>query len=321
MKEVKRVDQELIDLVTIFLRKHGCIDKKEKINIMKEMAKYPLIRMDNVIDKVGDELGDIILTVGNKAADDKTEKVYSVGKICLYKPFFRKSNYYYNIPLYNKDLKDKCKASILAVLHIDLDSKRGHILFKFNGIKNKTIEACSGILPIVVMEETSDYRDVSIDIDRSLIKSNSNFAYDASVVLLNHYVNAMGIGTSELSRIVSMMIGMVMMGLGDLHVNNYYPFETGVNRRGEGGEVIFLNRIPSNPSNKKAEREENEKTPHMRRGYWWTMRNERYKSHPHYQKENANYRQASWVGPGQFNWQGKTYKIILPKDDALTASE
>ena len=309
MKEVKRANDFIFESVKETIRKVGAFDRKEIFELIKDIKRYPTIRLDNMHEKLLKEqkdIGDSEMLIVNKNRS-------LVGRMCFVKPFFNKSVYYYKIPLYINE-----PGTMNISFFVDLENEKGIILFNYTDDEKIRKDFASGIISIKVSKADYD-KDINSKvisvIEEDYVKGS---CFHNSDSLIYTIAVANNITYNEL---LNAMVMPIMLYLGDLHINNYYPFETGVNKRGEGGEVIFLNRIPYHPGSKNAKLAENEKSPHMRRGYWWTMRADRYKSHPHYQRENANYKQASWIGPEQFNWQGKSYKIVLPKDESLVIAE
>lgn len=101
-----------------------------------------------------------------------------------------------------------------------------------------------------------------------------------------------------------------IVGLGHMHINDYYPFVSarpGGKKRKVGKKknnpVLDPNRTIVRMIQKKTAHERldarSEKTgkqkAHSRRGCWVTLRADRYKNHPMYQVENGVYRRESWV--------------------------
>lgn len=310
-KEIVRPDQVIYESVKTFIRLSGAADKKEIINIIEDIKKYPLIRMDNVIDKVSGDMESITEKEGKDKSMDYINKAFTIGKMCLYRPFFPKSNYYYFVPLFVDS------TGVEVILHIDLDKMNGYLLFKIVGLDGAAEKQSAGIMPIIInpeteMNETFPNEAVLVP-DINQMRIGHRGAYNLSLTMLNYHTKK---GEISLDSIVSTVTGTVMIALGDLHTNNYYPFQVGGNKRGEGGEVIYLNKFPCHPS-KANQPTGDTKEPHRRRGYWWTMKDERYRNHRNYQKENANYKPATWIGPKEFKHQGKTYKILFQKDDSM----
>ncbi len=300
-------NHELIEAVKTSIRKKAIPFRKEIFNTIKDIEKYPIVLIKNLADKIEDELHGKT----NEERIIETKHRRMIGFTCLTHPFFNKLVYHYSIPPYMDS-----PVRIEISLYINIETMKGIMLFNYMNDKKVVSDMSAGILPIIVNQLEDGKITITVgDISQPL---HMKMAYQSSLSMLTTVAVANGI---EARSLIASMTGAIHVLLGDLHVNNYYPFSTGINRRGEGGEIIYLNRIPTKTSSHTGESVENEKAPHMRRGYWWTMRSERYKSHPNYQIENANYRQAAWVGPEQFNYKGKTYKILIPKDEMFSAGE
>lgn len=73
-------------------------------------------------------------------------------------------------------------------------------------------------------------------------------------------------------------------------------------------KILFLNKLPNKSVSGKGSGAC--KAPHQRRGYKYTLRNERYSRHPLYKVENGMYKRPAWVGPTVTNYAGSTYTLI-----------
>ncbi len=309
MSKNQRIDQSTLDSFKSVLRKTFSPDRNEILDLLKDIERYPIIKLDNVVEKIDTERTYRVDGEGG----DEIGRIKDIGRTCVLHPFFPKSVYYYKIPLE--------KENIQVSFFIDLSKRSGKVLFKYNK-KGAPLNANAGIIPLLIKVDMDDpEKRIYLDIDNELVnrKMSANSIYTISLGLISIISAEYGV---NMDKIIGAISNIVFLLLGDLHINNYYPFESGVNKRGEGGEVIFLNKFPHKAATHSETLEtEDKRAPHQRRGTWWTMRADRYKTHPNYLKECANYRQASWIGPKEFKMKGKTYKIVLPKDESLIIAE
>lgn len=76
--------------------------------------------------------------------------------------------------------------------------------------------------------------------------------------------------------------------------------------------IVFLDALPSD---KKVHQggTHNSPRPHKRRGYYYTLKNKRYKEHPFYQQYNAMYKRPAYIGDKEKIVNGTTYTIMEPK--------
>lgn len=78
-----------------------------------------------------------------------------------------------------------------------------------------------------------------------------------------------------------------------------------------GPRIIYLAKLPSvGDSENGGNGGVREMTPHQRRGYWITLKAERFKYHPKYMVENGVYRKPAWVGPKEAIVEGNIYTIL-----------
>lgn len=94
-----------------------------------------------------------------------------------------------------------------------------------------------------------------------------------------------------------------------------------VNRRLENlsinsPRIVFLNALPEQYS-KTDVVPGGESLPrklHQRKGYWKTLKDERFSKHPKYLIENAIRVKPAWVGSVKSEYNGNVYKVILPSN-------
>ena len=121
MKEVKRADDFIFESVKETIRKVGAFDRKEIFELIKDIKRYPTIRLDNMHEKLLKEqkdIGDSEMLIVNKNRS-------LVGRMCFVKPFFNKSVYYYKIPLYINE-----PGTMNISFFVDLENEKGIILLK-----------------------------------------------------------------------------------------------------------------------------------------------------------------------------------------------
>lgn len=122
------------------------------------------------------------------------------------------------------------------------------------------------------------------------------------------------------SSAVLFVVMVVGVFLGYVHIKDYFPAE--VNKRGKTGKkkgkgnkvkigsvVRMINRrildtAESVAGGKLAV------TPHHKRGYWVTLKAERFRNHPMFEVKNGVYRKESWVGDRRFAVKDLIYKVV-----------
>lgn len=84
----------------------------------------------------------------------------------------------------------------------------------------------------------------------------------------------------------------------------------------QSSHVIYLNTMPVE---KKISSGGIHASPvgHPRRGYYYTLKHERYSNHPLFQVPKALYKKAVWVGPENSTFQGNTYKMCKTNMDGV----
>lgn len=81
-----------------------------------------------------------------------------------------------------------------------------------------------------------------------------------------------------------------------------------------GPRLLYLDKLPTSGSNEGVtETEEGDvrvMRPHQRRGYWVTLRADRFRDHPKYMVKNGVYRKPCWIGPKEAVVNGNVYRVL-----------
>lgn len=331
----ERDDQHLIDAVRKQLKR---LQKKNKLRKeasqylrkVKEVEEAPLA----VLSNAARDVNQLYENYGDNA--ENVSRITHLSDELLYKPLFKRMGYFIQDTL-------PCGANgewlgFDHLFYINIDKRIGYYLWSCRsidpdtGMFNPINKRQCGIVKLYLHEDGSFAGGKGIA--HPMYMDEIGSASFANIIRCVY-------GTQDLEELRSYMqdeevrdhvatrphtyLSIAIQSMAWLHVNDYFPFEVHdakayeeyLNRYGHAPgvrKIIFLNTLPGNTNPQKSSDgvKQHSKSGHQRRGYWVTLRAERFKNHPMYMVHKGVYRQPSWVGPTSTKYQGNIYKVVLP---------